>query len=134
MMMLIGANSSRYWSDAKHVVPEPISAASETDPAENAGIDEKEQEGLVIMQAQTGGKPGTVVVHFEDTALAGAAMVRAVRFGGVALFAEARRAARGDGDGLDGGRGGVRKSGRAIGFVVEVGLGSRQDGVFAFVL
>ena len=54
------------------------------------------------MEAQTGGEPGTVMVHFEDTALAGAAVVAAVGFGGVALFTEAGGAARGDGDGLDG--------------------------------
>ena len=42
------------------------------------------------------------MVHFEDAALAGAAVVGAIGFGGAAFLAEAGGAARGDGDGLDG--------------------------------
>lgn len=108
------------------MVPEPVPTADETDPAENASIDKEKQERFVIMQAQTGGEPGTVVVHFEDAALAGAAVVGAVGFGGVAFFAEAGGAARGDGDGLDGGGFRVRRSvggGGAIAFMVEGGVG-----------
>lgn len=57
-----------------------------------------------------------MVVHFEDAGLAGAAVVRAVGFWGVALLAEAGCAGRFDGEGSHagcgrGGEGGIAVAG-----------------------
>lgn len=78
----------------------PRGRRCETNPAEEGQVDEKQYEHLVVSQADTGGEPRAVMVHFQDTALACRAVVSAVRLPGLALVTEpdvARRSLDGEG-------------------------------------
>ena len=44
------------------------------------GVQQEQQEGFVVQQTHTVGNPNTVVVHFEDTVVGDAVMVRPWRF------------------------------------------------------
>lgn len=61
----------------------------EAEHAKNGGVDEKEEEGFVVVEAETVGKPGTVVVHLQDAGAAGGAVVGSVGFVTLTFFTEA---------------------------------------------
>lgn len=67
--------------------PDPLRGDTEADPAEERGVGQEEQEGFVVVHADAGGKPGAVVVHLQHAAVAGAAMVGAIRLHGLAFLA-----------------------------------------------
>ena len=80
----------------------------------------------MIAQTDAGGQPGAVVVHLEDAALAAGAVVSAIGFLGLALFAEAHLAVGFYGEGSGGGG----RVGRQLGVAVAVGgaAGVGEDG------
>lgn len=80
---------------AEDLAPYPCGRSGKAHPTEDAEVDEEEDKGLVVAEADTGSEPGTVVVHFQDAALAGGAVVGAIGFLGLALVAEAKFAGRG---------------------------------------
>lgn len=84
--------------------------------AKQGRVDEEEQEGLVVAQADAGGEPGTVVIHLQHAPAAGRAVVGAIGLARLALFAETELAV-----GLDGKRrghgGGLGREG-AVAIVV----------------
>ena len=110
---------------AEHLDPDPGARGGEAEPAEEGGVDEEEQEGLVVAQADARGQPGAVVVHLEHAAAAGRAVVGAVGLAGLALLAEAHLAVGLDREGRDGGR--VHGQG-AIAIVVGGAAGRGEDG------
>lgn len=58
----------------------------------------------MVAKPDAGRQPGTVVVHFEDAAAAGRAVVGAIGFSGLTFFAEAHLAVGFDREGGGGGR------------------------------
>jgi hypothetical protein len=110
----------------KDLLPHPGARGGEAEEAEEGGVDEEEQEGLVVVQADAGGQPGAVVVHLEHAAAAGRAVVGAVGLAGLALFAEAQFAVGLDGEGGGLGRDVGRQ--RAVAMVVGRAAGRVEDG------
>lgn len=80
---------------AEHLAPDPRGRRGKAGPAEEAQVEEKEHKGLVVAEADAGGEPGAVVVHFQDAALARGAVVGAVGLLCLALVAEAQFTRRG---------------------------------------
>lgn len=61
--------------------------------AEEGGVEQEEEKGFVIAQAHAPvGEPWAMVIHAEDTASTGAAVVSSVGFGCIALVAPPRLA------------------------------------------
>lgn len=89
---------------AQDLAPDPRGRCRKADPAEEGQVYQEQQEGLVVAQAHAGRQPWTVMVHLQHTALAGGAVMRAVRLVCLALVAEAHSAIRcldGEGGVLD---------------------------------
>lgn len=85
---------------AQYLTPDPCRRCSKADPTKEGQIYEEEQKGLVVAQAHARRKPGAVVVHLQDAALAGRTVVGAVGLLGLALVAESSTAIGGfDGEG-----------------------------------
>lgn len=61
----------------------------EAEDAEDGGVDQEEEECLVVVEAETVGEPGAVVVHLQDTGATGGTVVGSVGFVTLAFFAEA---------------------------------------------
>ena len=79
----------------------------------------------MVAKADAGRQPGTVVIHLEDAAAAGRAVVGAIGFSGLAFLAEAHLAVGFDGEGCGGGRR-VGWEG-AVAVVVCRAAGGRED-------
>lgn len=86
-------------SVGEDLVPDPSTTNSKAVETEEGSIDEEEQEGLVVAQANAGGEPGAMVVHLEDAPTAGRAVVGAVGLAGLAFLAVAKLAVALDGEG-----------------------------------
>lgn len=115
---------------AEYLAPNPCSRCGKTYPTKDAQIYEEEDKGLVVAEANTGSEPGTVVVHFQNAALARGAMVGAIGFFGLALVAKAQFAGRGlDGKGCVVDLAALLRGQVAVAiFDVERGSGVGEDG------
>ena len=101
-----GQHDVIHWHDALAVlaggadlVVDPGGAEGEAEEAVDGGVEEEEEEGLVVAEADAGRQPRAVVVHLQDTSATGGAVVDPVGLRGVALLAEARGAGGLDGQG-----------------------------------
>lgn len=96
--------------------------------AEEGRVDEEQQEGLVVVQADASGKPRAVVIHLQNTSLARTAVMGAVGLPGLALLAEAQLAIRFDGERsrIRGSRGGQRRVAMGVGGAAGIGEDGRR--------
>lgn len=106
--------------------PDPGARSEEAEEAEEGRVDEEEEEGLVVAQADTCRQPRAVVVHLEHAAAAGGAVVGAVGLAGLALFAEAQFAVGLNSERGGRGRGVCREC--AVAIVVGGAAGRGKDG------
>ena len=84
----------------QNLSPHPRRRGRKTEPTKEGRVDEEQEEGFVVAEADAGSQPRAVVVHLQHAALACRAVMGAVGFLGLALFAEAKVAGRGfDGEG-----------------------------------
>lgn len=120
-----------------HFGPEPRAANRKGVEGKDGGVNQKEDEGLVVAQPDTRRQPWAVVVHLEDASAACRAVVRAIWLASLALLAESKLAVALDCEGrcravlaaaacrekavaVDiGRRPGIRKDGRRVGPVEQ---------------
>lgn len=107
---------------------DPRPAGSKRVEAKERGVDQEEEERLVVSQANASRKPRAVVIHLQNAAAACRAVVGTIGFPGLALLAETKLAIA-----LDGKRcrivlASLARGKEAISVIVGGRTGIREDG------